>query len=658
MSIHSVRTVMAIENANRNEQEAQSIDVAEDSRELDWKSKSFMGSMFMGELDMELAYPYPEQSAEDKAEGDELLARIDAWANDAIDGDQIDRDEEIPAHVFKGLADLGLFGIKIPKKYGGLGMSQTNYMRILGHFCRYHCGSVGATLSAHQSIGIPQPLKLFGTEEQKKKFLPRIARGEISAFGLTEPQVGSDPANLATHAELNEAGTHWVLNGEKLWCTNGVIADLFVVMARTPDKVIKGKPRKQITAFIVEGKWDGVDVLHRSKFMGIRAIENGVIRFTDVQVPVDHVIAGEGRGLKLALTTLNDGRLGIPAICAETTKGLVEFSARWAKTRHQWGKHIGEHEAGADKLARMAAGAYAMETLAFFGGALSDAGGRDLRMEAATAKMFNSELISELGDLGLQFRGGRGYEQEASLKRRGEHAEPIERGVRDARINRIVEGTTDIMHLFLAREALDPHLKVAAPLFGRASAGVKFKTLLACAAKYATWYPKLWLGGLFRWFGDFDGRLRGHLRWVDARTRKLARTLFHQMILQGPKLEMRQLILARVVDIGAELAVMALVASRVQTELKNGDTTNVGRGLYWLKSRRVVVDRMFEDISSNCDADARKLAAELMLSAEALEDLPKPDLSPLPREYGSDLTSGRQTVRASQMRQQDDAAAK
>ena len=650
---------MAIENANRNEQEAQSIDVAEDSRELDWKSKSFMGSMFMGELDMGLAYPYPEQSAEDRAIGDDILAKIDAWAYDAIDADEIDRTEEIPAHVFKGLADLGLFGIKIPKKYGGLGLSQTNYMRILGHFCRYHCASVGATLSAHQSIGIPQPLKLFGTEEQKQKYLPRIAKGEVSAFGLTESGVGSDPANMTTAAELNEEGTHWILNGEKLWCTNGVIADLYVVMARTPDKVIKGKPRKQITAFIVEGRWDGVDVLHRSKFMGIRAIENGVIRFTDVKVPVENVIAGEGRGLKLALTTLNDGRLGIPAICAASGQGLAEFSARWAKTREQWGKKIGEHEAGAEKLAQITAGAYAMETLAFFGGALSDQGGRDLRMEAATAKMFNSELAWTVGDLGLQFRGGRGYEQVSSLEKRGEHAFPVERGMRDARINRIVEGTTDIMHLFLAREALDPHLRVAAPLFGRASAGEKFKTLLKCAAKYATWYPKLWLGGLFRWFGDFDGRLRGHLRWIDARTRKLARTLFHQMILQGPKLEMRQLILARVVDIGAELAVMALVASRVQTELKNGDTTNLTKGLYWLASRKTVVDRMFEDIGNNHDAAARKLATELMNQVEAIEELPKPDLQPRPREFGSDLTSGRQTVRLSQMpEREDDAAAK
>ena len=650
---------MAIDNKHRNADEAQSIDVAEDSREGDWKSKSFMGSMFMGELDMGLAYPYPEQSDEDRAIGDEIIGRINAWADGHIDGEAIDREQEIPAHVWKGLNDLGLFGIKIPKKYGGLGLSQTNYMRILAVVTE-HCASVSSTLSAHQSIGVPQPLKLFGTEEQKQKYLPMVAKGAVTAFGLTEPTVGSDPANMLTTAELSEDGEHWILNGEKLWCTNGVVADLYVVMARTPDKVIKGKPRKQISAFVVEAKWDGVDVLHRCKFMGIRAIENGVIRFKDVKIPKENLISGEGRGLKLALTTLNDGRLGIPAIAAGGAVRAAEFGARWAKTREQWGKVIGKHEAGAEKLAFLASSAYAMDTMAYFGAALSDQGGRDLRMEAATAKMFNSELSWDVADTALQFRAGRGYEQSESLRARGEHDVAIERGMRDARINRIVEGTTDIMHLFLAREALDPHLKAAGPLFGRASIGTKLATLVKCGLRYSTWYPKLWLGGWFRWFLDYDASIRPHLRWVEARTRKLARTLFHQMILQGPKLEMRQLILARCVDIGAELGVMALVASRLQTEMKNGQTANKTRALYWITSRKAVVDRLFDDIWDNHDADARKLARELMDSVEVLEEIERPELTPQPREFGSDLTSGRQTVRLSKMStdRTDGAAAK
>ncbi len=633
-----------IENKNRNVEEAKSIQVAEESRELDWKSKSFMASLFMGDLDMSGAYPFPQQDPEDQAEGDAIVAKVRAYCSEQVDGEAIDRAQQIPARLFKGLQDLGLFAIKIPKEYGGLGLSQTNYMRILAEVGN-HCGSLVATLSAHQSIGVPQPLKLFGTPEQKQKYLPLIAEGWISAFALTEPSVGSDPANMMTTAALSEDGTHWLLSGEKLWCTNGVIADLFVVMARTPDKVIKGKPRKQITAFIVEADWEGIEVIHRCSFLGIRAIENGLIRFKDVKVPVDNVILGEGEGLKLALTTLNDGRLGIPAVCASGAMLATEQCSSWAKSRVQWGKAIGSHEAGSDKLARIASAAYAMDTLSRYTAALSDHGGVDIRMEAATAKMFNTELAWDVADTTLQLRAGRGFETEGSLAARGEHAMPIERALRDARINRIVEGTTDVMHLFLARESLDKHLKLAAPLFGRASLGTKLLTLLKAGGFYATWYPKLWLGGFLRSFSGFDGKLSRELRWIDRQTRKLARKLFHQMLLQGPKLEMRQLTLNRFVDIGAELAVMALVASRLQGELKAGEKQHLGAATYWLASRRHEVERLFRELSHNADAQARSLAKELMEGAEELPALESKELSPLPRERGRDLTSGRQAHR-------------
>ncbi len=650
---------MAIDTKHLGAEEAKSLDVAESSRETDWKSKSFMAAMFMGDLDMGIAFPYPEQDPEDRAIGDEILATIDAWMLDNVDGDAIDKNEEIPAHVLKGLADMGLFGIKIPTEYGGLGLSQTNYMRILGLVATY-CASISATLSAHQSIGVPQPLKLFGSEEQKRKYLPRLARGEISAFGLTERNAGSDPANMTTSAQLSEDGEHWILEGEKLWCTNGVIADIIVVMARTPDKVVNGKPRKQISAFIVETDWEGVDILHRSRFMGLRAIENGIVRFTKVKVPRENLVGGEGSGLKLALTTLNDGRLGIPAVASATAKTVETFSARWVKTRFQWGKLIGKHEACAERLAQISALTYAMDTLAFFGAGLSDRGGADIRMEAATAKMFTSEQSWVLTDYAFQLRAGRGFEQNGSLVARGEHPFPIERGLRDARINRIVEGTTDIMHLFLAREALDQHLSTAGDLLdSRTTPAQKLKAFLRSAGFYPFWYAKLWLGGLFKFFPDFDQSLRGHLRFVESRTRKLARTLFHKMALEGPKLVNKQLVLGRIVDAGAELAVMALIASRVQGELNRGDKSNLSRVLFWMESRRTVVDDLLRDAWNNTDAQAYALARELMDSVDPLPELERPDLQPLPREWGKDLTSGKQPVRLSQMDElTDERAAK
>lgn len=624
-----------IENKNRTSEEAKSIQVAEESREMSWKSKSFMASMFMGDLDLSLASPFPLQPKDDERAGDEVIKKVKEWADQHLDGDAIDKAQEIPAHVWKGLAELGLFGIKIPKEYGGLGMSQTNYMRIIGTVAGY-CGSTAATLSAHQSIGVPQPLKLFGTEEQKKKYLPRIAAGELTAFALTEPGAGSDPANMSTTAVKGEDGS-WILTGEKLWCTNGTLADLYVVMAKT----VSEDGRKGITAFVVEGKWEGVEVVHRCRFLGIRAIENGLIRFNGVKIPAENVILGEGKGLKLALTTLNDGRLGIPAVAAFTSKDILAFSASWAKTRNQWGKEIGRHEAGAQKLAEIGALSYAMETFALYGAAMSDRHDVDIRMEAAAAKMWNSERSWELTDTALQLRAGRGFETEESLNARGEVGFPLERALRDTRINRIVEGTTDIMHLFLAREALDGHLENAGGLFRKGSLWDKLKVVGKCALIYPAWYLKTWVGGVFRTFSDFEYDLQDHLSWIDSQTRRLARTLFHQMILKGPKLEMRQGILGRLVDIGAELAVMALVASRHQRERDCGERGNKEVVEYFLTQRRIVVNFLFDAVSNNADKEAVAAANALMFMAEELPKVTGDSLPAKEREFCSDYSSGR-----------------
>lgn len=621
-----------IENKNRTQEEAKSIQVAEESRELAWKSKSFMASMFMGDLDLSLAHPFPHQTEEDRKIGDAILEKVELWAKDHLDGDLIDKTGEIPPHVWAGLAELGLFGIKIPKEYGGLGLSQTNYMRILGKIAIY-CGSTAATLSAHQSIGVPQPLKLFGTEEQKKKYLPRIAAGELTAFALTEPGAGSDPANMVTTAVKQDDGS-WVLSGEKLWCTNGTLADLYVVMARTFDQ--NGK--KGITAFVVEARSEGVEVLHRCRFLGIRAIENGLVRFNQVKVPAENVILGEGKGLKLALTTLNDGRLGIPAVAAFTSKDILEFSASWAKTRSQWGKLIGQHEAGAQKLATIAGLSYAMETFALFGAAMSDRHDIDIRMEAAAAKMWNSERSWELTDTALQLRAGRGFEIESSLKARGESSFPMERALRDTRINRIVEGTTDIMHLFLAREALDGHLKNAGGLFRKGSLWDKAKIIGKCALIYPAWYAKTWVGGFFSSFSGFDSDLEYHLIWIDSMTRKLARTLFHQMLLKGPKLEMRQGILGRLVEIGAELAVMSLVCCRIQSERACEGSRNNSVVEYFLTQRKIVVNNLFRQISENADLEA-VAAAESVLSLATELSPPALKLEPQKRWFANDFVT-------------------
>jgi alkylation response protein AidB-like acyl-CoA dehydrogenase len=535
--------------------------------------RSFAGDLFMGRFSLDSIYPFPLQPAADVETGRPFLTELEKILRDETDPDQIDADGEIPDALIGRLARLGAFGIKIPKDYGGLGLSQTNYSRaaqLLGSVD----GNLTALLSAHQSIGVPQPLKLFGTEDQKRKYLPRVARGEISAFALTETGVGSDPARMETRAEPTPDGEHFILNGEKLWCTNSVKAGVIIVMARTPDKIVHGKPRNQITAFLVEMNAPGVEVVTRCHFMGLRALYNGVVRFTGVRLSRDAIVGGEGRGLKVALTTLNTGRLTIPAACIGFMKRCLGYSREWSASRVQWGSPIGQHAAIAAKLARMAANTFATEAMVMLTSALVDRDKADIRLEAAMCKLWGSEAAWQAVDDTMQIRGGRGYETAASLKSRGEKPIPVERMMRDSRINLIFEGSSEIMRLFLAREALDPHLKVAGTVLdSRQPLGKRAAAALKAGGFYALWYPRLYLpsGGLP---SDLSPACRPALRYVSGTSHRLARTLFHAMAKYGPKLEKRQLLLARLVDIGTELFAITATALYADALLKRGDATH------------------------------------------------------------------------------------
>jgi alkylation response protein AidB-like acyl-CoA dehydrogenase len=610
--------------------EKEARDVAEAARESEWSGPSFVRELFLGRFRLDLVHPHPPDDPNEAARAKPFFDRLTEFLQ-RVDSDMIDRTGDIPEAYVQELRDMGAFGIKIPTEYGGLGLSYSSYVKAMAMVTSKD-GSLTAMLSAHQSIGLPQPLKLFGTDEQKQRFFPRLAKGAISAFALTETDAGSDPANMHAHAEPTPDGKHFILSGEKLWCTNGTRADLYVVMARTPDAVVNGKQRKQITAFIVEASWPGVEIVHRCRFMGLKAIENGVIRFTNVKVPRENILWGEGKGLKLALITLNTGRLTLPASAAGGSKALLQASRTWASERVQWGAPIGKHEAVAEKVAMMAANTFAMEAIAGLTVGLAEHGHYDIRLEAAIAKMYNTEHGWHIVDDALQIRGGRGYETADSLRARGERPIPIERAMRDARINLIFEGSSEIMRLFIAREAVDHHFKTAFALVDKESSkGEKAAAFGRVMRFYPTWYPARWLGKgqVPGAFGEF-GKLAGHMRFAERHTRKLGRAIFHAMVRLGPKLERRQLVLFRAVDIGAELFAMTAACVKARKLEKEGNTEASMLADLFCRAAEVRIERLFADFYGRYDREMYRVAQQVMRGEyawleEGIIDMIEPD---------------------------------
>jgi alkylation response protein AidB-like acyl-CoA dehydrogenase len=601
----------------RQVSEAQARQVAEEARETEWALPSFGRQLFLGDLRIGLIHPHPLPDPETRRRGEEFCARMAEFCESQVDGTAIDSSARMPDETVKGLAALGAFGMNIDQQYGGLGLGHLYYGRaltILGSASPV----LSALLSAHQSIGVPEPLKLFGTEQQKREFLPRCARGEISAFLLTEPDVGSDPARLATTAVLSQDKSHYILNGVKLWTTNGVIADLLVVMARVPG----GDGRRGgITAFVVEGNSPGITVERRNEFMGLRGLENGVTRFHDVRVPVANRIGEEGQGLKIALTTLNTGRLSLPTSCVAAGKLALAWARQWSRERVQWGRPIGEHEAVAKKIAFIAASTYAMESVVDLCNQMADDQRRDIRIEAAIAKLYCSELGWRVVDDLVQIRGGRGFETAASLAARGERGVPVEQMQRDMRINRIFEGSSEIMRLFIAREAVDAHLSAAGELIQPGlPASRKARAATRAGKFYARWLPTLVAGegqrpGSYAEFGP----LAPHLRYAERASRKLARSTFYAMARWQGGLERRQGFLGRIVDIGSELFAISAVCVRAQAD--RSGAAMPGAGLPGSRAERdgQAVVEMAEAFCAQARMRCEDLFAQLWRNTDAAD---------------------------------------
>jgi alkylation response protein AidB-like acyl-CoA dehydrogenase len=600
--------------AGGNEKSRQAMEIAEEARQKEYTHPSFAAQLFMGSFQPQLLHPFPLQSAEDAKIGDEFIKILCDYLEKNLDPEEVDRSHEIPKKVIEDLGKMGVFALKVPKEYGGLDFSQVNYNRVVMAVGSY-CGATGVLISAHQSIGVPQPLKMFGTEEQKKKFFPRFRQGAISAFALTEPEVGSDPAQMSSEAKLSEDGKFYTLNGTKLWCTNGPLADVIVVTARTASKVVKGKEKKQISAFILEMKTPGVEVVHRCEFMGLNGIYNAMIKFTNVKVPVENRIWDEGRGLAMALATVNVGRLTLPAGSAGAAKQCLSIARRWGASRVQWGQPVGLHEPGRQKIAFIAATTFAIEAITFLTSSWQDQGKVDIRIEAAMAKLFCSEALWKIVDMTMQLRGGRGYEKARSLKARGEPPYAVERLMRDCRINMILEGSTEIMKLFLAREAMDPHLKRVGVLLKKEGDGLeKIKAFFKILGHYAVWYPKQLFQGLASGSYKEMGELEDQFKFIEKYSHKLARTLFYYMAKYQQKLEARQHILGRMMEIGTELFAMGATCAYAQclVEKKSEDRTPIDVANFFCTMARRRISEHFSSLSDNDDRESNALAKRVL----------------------------------------------
>jgi alkylation response protein AidB-like acyl-CoA dehydrogenase len=574
--------------------EKEARDVAEAARETEWTLPSFGKELFLGNFKLDLIYPQPKLDAARVEEGEAFIAKLRAFLEEHVDPLEIEREAKLPEHVIEGLKEIGALGIKVAKEYGGLGLSQVYYNKALMMAGTYHA-SLATLLSAHQSIGLAEPLRMFGSEEQKREWLPKVATTHISAFMLTEPDVGSDPARLGATAEPD--GDEYVLSGRKLWATNGVIADVVVVMARVG---------KKISAFIVPTDLPGITVAHRNQFMGLRGIENSVTLFDNVRIPKSNLIGKEGEGLKIALSTLNTGRIALPAICVGTAKWATKVAREWGSERVQWGQPVGRHEAVAHKISYIAATAFGLEAMLDVTSRLADDKRNDIRIEAAIAKLLGSEMGWKVVDELVQIRGGRGFETAESLQARGEKPVPVETAFRDMRINRIFEGSTEVMHLLIAREAVDQHLQVAGDILEPdTELKDKAKAALGAGKFYAKWFPSLVVGEGHRpgSYSEF-GPLAEHLRYVERSARKQARATFYAMNRYQAKMERKQAFLGRIVDIGAELYAIAAACVYAKTiEQEHPERAEQARELADLFSRqaRRRADVLFEELWHNDD---------------------------------------------------------
>ena len=580
--------------ADREQQIAQAEEILGDHlNEIGLAKGLFFGRHLQDKLP-----PYPDPDAD--PETNHVAEGLARFCREQIDPVAIDREAKIPQHVIDGLGRLGVLGACLPKSCGGLDMSQTSYCRLL-EILGGHCGSTALFVNAHHSIG-PRALVLFGSQEQQQTWLPKLASGEwISAFALTEPEAGSDAANVQSRAELSDDGKSYIINGEKRWITNGGIAQVLTVMARTP--VAEGKESK-ITAFIVTPDMPGFEVVEkRMEKCGVRGTATSRLAFRNLTVPRENVLGQLGAGLRIALTVLDFGRTTFGACCTGAAKFCVERAVRHANQRVQFGQTLGSFEMVKEKLAYMQAGTYAMEACTYQTAALIDSGAGDFMLETAMLKVFSTEVLWRIINDTFQLHGGLAYFTD----------QPFERMMRDARINTIGEGANDVLRAFTALVGMrDVGLEMEGALmailhpYGRLTklgrfAGRRISALLV-PPQVEVSSPEL----------EQDALLHGRA------VRSLGRSVERLLAMHQKAIVVRQHQLGRIADTAIELYVCACVLNRLDAALRNGRLPKeqmrmeLETGRYYLLSARRRMMQNLKALWDNDDEATNRLAHRML----------------------------------------------
>lgn len=520
--------------------------------------ESFMKAVFHGLIPDELIVPFPEMGPEEAENVSLILESVRRFLDDKVDAAEIDRNHEIPAEVLAEAKALGLFGLQIPTEHGGIGLGATAYSRIMEEVAG-HEGSLAVTLGAHQSIGL-KAILLYGTDEQKRRYLPSLATGErVAAFALTEPGAGSDAANIKTKAVLSADGAHYVLNGSKIWITNGGFADLFTVFARTSESDDSAKPR--LTAFLVE-RGEGLTTGPNEHKLGIRGSSTTEVFFDDVKVPVGNVLGEPGRGFKVAMGVLNNGRLGLAAGCIGMSKTLIELAVERVRERRAFGKTLGEFGLIKDKIAGMLARTYALESMTYMTTGLIDRKVPDYSLESAICKVFGSETLWWIVNETLQIAAGIGYMQEY----------PYERMLRDARINLIFEGTNEILRAFIALSGMAGPGKQLSDVAGAMREPIKGFGLLADFAVHKV-RSRLAPERLTL----VHPVLSREAVMVEEHVGHLARHVENTLRKHGRGIAQMQFVQRRVADVAIDLFALACCLSRATQAVERHGTENAWR---------------------------------------------------------------------------------